>query len=65
MVRRMVFRLRRTALNESPRGVTKAMPGFQERIMSRWQSFRLLAGWAVVCVASGSMATVVAQTLPI
>jgi hypothetical protein len=40
-----------------------ATHGFQEHIMSRWQSFRMLAGWALVCVASGSMATVVAQTL--
>ncbi len=32
--------------------------------MNRWQSFRMLAGWALVCVASGSMATVVAQALP-
>lgn len=32
--------------------------------MSRWQSFRLLAGWVLVCVASGSMATLAAQTLP-
>ncbi len=32
--------------------------------MNLRDSFLILAGWVVLCVASGSLATVVAQVLP-